>query len=285
MNRVSPLATAALLAALAASPALAQLGRQQGLVDPNIATEAQLTTLPGLTPAIVRSIMQARPFASIVPLDSLLGAAALTAEQRTALYRRMFIHVNLLTGSRAEIVLIPGAGNRMAREFAEYRPYAGGFATFRREIGKYVDTTEVARLEQYVFIPVNLNTASDEDILSIPGAGRRMVREFKEYRPWTSFEQFRREIGKYVDAREVAARTIRTPGDRARARGAARARGRGGEALRGGCGEQGAPRDAGRTAPHRGAVVLLRRRQAVQEGAPRHREDPGETLVRRQAAG
>jgi len=204
MNRIRTITTAALLSMLAGTPALAQLGRQQGLLDPNIATEAQLSGLPDLTPAIVQSIVRARPFMSIVPLDSLLAAATLTAEQRTALYRRMFIHVNLLTGSRAEIVLIPGAGNRMAREFAEYRPYAGGFATFRREIGKYVDSTEVARLEQYVFIPVNLNTASDDDILSIPGAGRRMVREFKEYRPWTSLEQFRREIGKYVDAREVA---------------------------------------------------------------------------------
>ena len=56
------------------------------------------------------------------------------------------------------------------------------------------------RLKQYVFIPVNLNTATDEDILSIPGAGPRMVREFKEYRPWKTKEQFEKEIGKYVGA-------------------------------------------------------------------------------------
>ena len=54
------------------------------------------------------------------------------------------------------------------------------------------------------FIPVNLNTASDEDILSIPGAGQRMVREFKEYRPWKTKAQFEKEIGKYVGAGEVA---------------------------------------------------------------------------------
>jgi DNA uptake protein ComE-like DNA-binding protein len=77
-------------------------------------------------------------------------------------------------------------------------------AQFRREIGKYVDDKEVARLEQYVFVPINLNTATDEDILSIPGLGARMLREFKEYRPYTNIEQFRREIGKYVNAKEVA---------------------------------------------------------------------------------
>jgi hypothetical protein len=32
----------------------------------------------------------------------------------------------------------------------------------------------------------------------------RMAHEFEEYRPYTSLEQFRREIGKYVDAAEVA---------------------------------------------------------------------------------
>lgn len=50
----------------------------------------------------------------------------------------------------------------------------------------------------------NLNTATAEQILTIPNAGQRMVREFQEYRPYTSIEQFRREIGKYVDAATVA---------------------------------------------------------------------------------
>ena len=53
-------------------------------------------------------------------------------------------------------------------------------------------------------VPININTATDAQILAIPGVGQRMLREFKEYRPYTSIEQFRREIGKYVDKAEVA---------------------------------------------------------------------------------
>jgi len=53
-------------------------------------------------------------------------------------------------------------------------------------------------------VPININTATDAEILKIPGVGPRMLREFKEYRPWTSIAQFRREIGKYVDKAEVA---------------------------------------------------------------------------------
>ena len=91
----------------------------------------------------------------------------------------------------------------MAHEFEEYRPYLKP-EQFRKEIGKYVDDNEVARLEQYVFVPVELNTASEEDILALPGVGERMAHEFEEYRPYTSMEQFRKEIGKYVDDKELA---------------------------------------------------------------------------------
>ena len=192
-------AAAAALVVLAA-PARAQVGR--GLVDPNVAGQAQLMELPGMTAELVQTIMQRRPFLSVLALDSALSS--LGAEQRTALYRRMFIHVNLLTAPRAELLLIPGVGARMAHEFEEYRPYAGGMPQFRREIRKYVDSTEVARLEQYVFIPIDLNNAPDSVIMTIPGMGRRMLREFKEYRPYHDIERFRREIGKYVDQREVA---------------------------------------------------------------------------------
>ena len=192
-------AAAAALVVLA-SPARAQVGR--GLVDPNVAGQAQLMELPGMTAELVQTIMQRRPFLSVLALDSALSS--LGAEQRTALYRRMFIHVNLLTAPRAELLLIPGVGARMAHEFEEYRPYGGGMPQFRREIRKYVDSTEVARLEQYVFIPIDLNNAPDSVIRPIPGMGRRMLREFKEYRPYHDIERFRREIGKYVDQREVA---------------------------------------------------------------------------------
>ena len=180
----------------------AQVGRQQGLIDPNVAPEKDLAALPHLTPELAKTIIAQRPFLNITNFNALL-AKALKPEQLTEVYRKTFVHVNLNTATRDELLLIPGLGKRMAHEFEEYRPYKS-FAQFRKEIGKYVDEKEVARLEQYVFIPINLNTASDEDILSIPGLGKRMLHEFKEYRPYKSIEQFRKEIGKYVDKKELA---------------------------------------------------------------------------------
>ena len=60
---------------------------------------------------------------------------------------------------------MPGVGKRMAHEFEEYRPYKS-IAQWRREIGKYVDDDELARLEQYVFVPLELNSCQRSRISS-----------------------------------------------------------------------------------------------------------------------
>ena len=193
----------ALLATAVPRVALAQLGKSQGVVDVNTVPEADLLKLPHMTPAIVKAIVAARPFQSPVELNKLLLAQQLTPDQTQAFYRAAFVHINLNTATAEEIMLIPGAGKRMAHEFEEYRPWKV-WAQFDKEIGKYVNAQEVARLAQYGFIPLDLNTASDADILTIPGIGPRMLRELKEYRPWKSRAQFDKEIGKYVDQKEVA---------------------------------------------------------------------------------
>jgi DNA uptake protein ComE-like DNA-binding protein len=187
---------------VSATAARAQVGASVTIIDANVATEAELSALSQLTPALVASIVDARPFQSITEFDAVL-AGTLDRPDITALYGRIFVHVNLNTATRDEILLIPNAGPRMAHEFEEYRPYPA-LAQFHREIAKYVDDTELARLAQYVFVPIDLNTASDADILTIPGLGARMLHEFKEYRPYAAIAQFRREMGKYVDVDEVA---------------------------------------------------------------------------------
>ena len=192
----------ALIAGVAGS-AGAQVGKPVTIADPNVVSEADLATLPHMNAAIAKALIGRRPFLSMTALDTFLQGQKLTRAQLTDLYGRLFLHINLNTASSEEIQLIPGLGARMLREFLEYRPYKA-LAVFHREIDKYVDDAELARLEQYVFVPIDLNTASDADILTIPGLGNRMLREFKEYRPYKAMEQFRREIGKYVSKEEVA---------------------------------------------------------------------------------
>ena len=52
---------------------------------------------------------------------------------------------------------------------------------------------------------INLNDMTREQLReTIPEMGNRMVRELFEYQPYVSIQQFRREIGKYVDDEQVA---------------------------------------------------------------------------------
>jgi DNA uptake protein ComE-like DNA-binding protein len=185
--------------------AIAQVGKPSdpALLDPNVAKAEELQKIPHLTPELVKNLIEKRPFLRTADFDEFLVDQRLTPEQRTSLHGRVFLHINLNMATKEEMKLIPGLGERMIHEFEEYRPYKT-LSQFRREIGKYVDAKELARVEQYVFVPVNLNTASDEDIMSIPGMGAKMLHEFEEYRPYRSMEQFRREIGKYVSEKELA---------------------------------------------------------------------------------
>jgi DNA uptake protein ComE-like DNA-binding protein len=195
-------AAAVVATTMLGGPADAQVGQSPNLLDPNLATEQQLTGVPHLTPALIRSIIDKRPFLSMTELNAVLSPT-LGKPQLAEVYGRMFVHLNLNTASKDEILMIPGVGNRMLHEFEEYRPYKT-LSVFNREIAKYVKADELARLASYVFVPLNLNTASDADLLTIPGLGNRMLHEFKEYRPYKDIAQFRREIGKYVNAKEVA---------------------------------------------------------------------------------
>ena len=201
-SRMKATMVALILALALSNIGQAQVGRSEGLVNPDLANEKELLSLPHMNATLVKDIMERRPFLKMSDLNSLL-APSLRKEQLAELYGKMFVQINLNTATQEEILLIPGVGKRMLHEFEEYRPYKT-LAQFRKEIGKYVDQKELARLEQYVFVPIHLNTASEEDILSIPGMGKRMLREFKEYRPYKNIEQFRKEIGKYVDKKEVA---------------------------------------------------------------------------------
>lgn len=202
MIRTTSHATFTLILLFCSTTALAQQNAQRTMLNANLSGKAELLALPHLDEATVAAVIKNRPYLSLSALDSVI-APAIGREATDSLYTMLSVPINLNTAPNDEILLIPGVGPRMAHEFEEYRPYIA-IAQFRREIGKYVDDDEVARLEQYVFVPINLNTATDEHILSIPGVGNRMLHEFKEYRPYANIRQFRREIGKYVDDDELA---------------------------------------------------------------------------------
>ena len=138
--------------ALAGSVAFlnAQTGKPVTIVDANTVSAAELAKLPHMNAELAKAVIARRPFKTALELDKAL--ASLTPAQKAELYVKLFVPINLNTATDEEILLIPNLGRRMLREFKEYRPYES-LAKFHREIGKYVDDTELARLEQYVSVP------------------------------------------------------------------------------------------------------------------------------------
>ena len=195
-----------LVGCVAAGNARAQVGKSQGVVDANTAAEKDLASMPNMTPAIAKALVSQRPFLSITELQTLLAGQGLTQEQAMAFYARAFVHINLNTATREEILLVPGAGNRMVREFDEYRPWKT-WPQFDKEIGKYVGAEATARLAQYCFIPMNANTASDEDLMTIPAADAKLVAAIKQGRPYATpaaLEQALARATSAKDARRIA---------------------------------------------------------------------------------
>ena len=137
--------------AFLAMAAGAQIGK---LVDPNTAAESELQQLPNMTPAIVKGMIEHRPYKTVVDLNKFLLEQKLTPDQAKEFYRKAFVPINVNTGTKAESLLIPGVGARMSAEFEEYRPWKT-WTQFDKEIGKYVGQAETDRLKQYFFIPTS----------------------------------------------------------------------------------------------------------------------------------
>lgn len=196
MRIIGTCCAAIALVMLIAADSRAQVAKSLGVKDVNTMTEAELAAVPGLTAAIAKAIAAKRPFTSITEFNALLLAQGLTAEQAMAVYPKAFVHINLNTATPEEILLVPGAGRRMVREFPEYRPWRT-WAQFDREIGKYVGgAANAQKLGQYTFIPMNANTASDADLLSVPGADQAWVDRLKKGRPYKSAADLEKAVGR-----------------------------------------------------------------------------------------
>jgi DNA uptake protein ComE-like DNA-binding protein len=107
------------------------------------------------------------------------------------------------TADAEQLAGVKGVSPELAEAIVSGRPYAS-VTDLRAKLLETVSESEAAAVLANVFVPVNLNSASREEIELIPGMTERMVHEFEEYRPYEDMNEFDREIGKYVDEAEVA---------------------------------------------------------------------------------
>lgn len=111
--------------------------------------------------------------------------------------------INPNNASREDLLAIAALDTAAVDAILADRPYMDMIG-LDAALADHLTEEERETLYSELWIPIDLNAASAEEILLIPGVGPQMQHEFEEYRPYTAIEQFRREIGKYVDEEEVA---------------------------------------------------------------------------------
>jgi radical SAM superfamily enzyme with C-terminal helix-hairpin-helix motif len=112
------------------------------------------------------------------------------------------LNLNAATGDEF-LAGVPEMSNRMVREFMEYRPYVS-IQQFRREIGKYVDQTQVAEYEKYVFVPIDVNNSDAATLQQISGLDAAEAESLIAKRPFASHEAFLAELAQDVSEIELA---------------------------------------------------------------------------------
>ncbi|NVD45522.1 hypothetical protein [Qipengyuania atrilutea] len=111
--------------------------------------------------------------------------------------------LNANTATEEQLAAAEGMTPELAQAVAASRPY-DNVTALNAKLMETLSEEEAANVLTTVFVPVNLNTGTEEEIRLIPGMTDKMVHEFEEYRPYADMGVFDREIGKYVDEAEVA---------------------------------------------------------------------------------
>ena len=124
-----------------------------------------------------------------------------SSSQSTASTNLTKVNLNTATGDDF-IAAIPGLGNRMVREFMEYRPYIS-IQQFRQEIGKYVDEAQVAEYETYVYVPIAINDSDSATLQQIPGLDTSEAESLMSGRPFASTDDFLTSLSEFVSATEL----------------------------------------------------------------------------------
>ncbi|MEZ4631650.1 MAG: helix-hairpin-helix domain-containing protein [Deinococcales bacterium] len=219
----------------------------QELLDLNSASDEALLAVPGIGEKILDEIHEYRPFASmehfraelgkyldeesldqlaqyvtVIPSDAIASDESMPCDDMAdgeAMDDQEKLDLN--SASDEELLAVPGIGEKILDEIHEYRPFSS-MDHFKTELGKYLDEADIEALEAYLTVnvpcmedmtaddmgaadKVDVNSASEEELLTIPGVGPKIADEIMEYRPFSSMDHFKTELGKYLDEADLEA--------------------------------------------------------------------------------
>ena len=94
------------------------------------------------------------------------------------------------TVGEKDLLGMPHMTSVIVKGLIEKRPFTSITELNAYLLSQKLTPEQAMAFYEKAFVHINLNTATPEEILLVPGAGKRMVHEFDEYRPWKSYVQF-----------------------------------------------------------------------------------------------
>jgi DNA uptake protein ComE-like DNA-binding protein len=107
------------------------------------------------------------------------------------------------TASASDLQTLPAVTPAIAKAVIVHRPYKSPVDLNKVLLDQKLTQPQATEVYKKAFVKINLDTGTKEEFMLIPGVGARMSAEFAEYRPWKSWAQFDKEIGKYVGQTET----------------------------------------------------------------------------------
>ncbi len=103
----------------------------------------------------------------------------------------------------SDLQALPGMTPAIVKAVIAHRPYKTVVDLNKVLVEEKLSPAQETDFFRRAFVKINLDTGTREEFMLIPGVGSRMSAEFAEYRPWKSWAQFDKEIGKYVGQPET----------------------------------------------------------------------------------
>jgi DNA uptake protein ComE-like DNA-binding protein len=107
---------------------------------------------------------------------------------------------NLATA--AALAALPGMTDSVTLAVIAGRPYRSMLG-LERVLARHMSAEWRDSVYTRVWLPLDINTASSDEIMLIPGVDTRLRYELEEFRPYDGIEEFRREMGEQLGPEEA----------------------------------------------------------------------------------
>ena len=113
--------------------------------------------------------------------------------------------LNPNTVTHEQLAAVAGLTPAAAQALVAARPFTAP-SELHAALAPMLDADALAQVYKVMFIAVNPNTAPEAEAMLIPSVlkPKHLAHEFEEYAPFSDMANFRKEMGKYMDAEALA---------------------------------------------------------------------------------